>query len=231
MQFEYEPETLIEAVKKRPGIWDFENREYRSKVARHTLWLEVVREVAGNDINVTKSEMRELELQLQKKWKSIRDCFQKYISNPNRTKKPYVYCRLLEFLLKNQSLPSRDTGGGSDSEEDPAIKKVWRPIKKLKLTKMSSDEENDNYMDDTQSNDGIELEVTPSKPTINEFAFANVSDIANKSESEDPDKMFLLSLLPHLKAVPEEFRLNVKVDMMQVLRNASYHMVNDHKIM
>ncbi|CAG4973086.1 unnamed protein product [Colias eurytheme] len=231
MQFEYEPETLIEAVKKRPGIWDFENREYRSKAARHTLWLEVVREVAGNDVNVTKSEMRELELQLQKKWKSIRDCFQKYISNPNRTKKPYVYCRHLEFLLKNQSLPSRGTGGGSDSEEDPTKKKVWRNVKKLKLTKMSSDEENDNYMDDTQSNDGIELEVTPSKPTINEFAFANVSDIANKSESEDPDKMFLLSLLPHLKAVPEEFRLNVKMDMMQVLRNASYHMVNDHKIM
>lgn len=60
MQFEYDPERLIEEVKKRPGIWDFENIEYRTKAIRHKLWTEVVNELMTSDVKVSKSEMREL---------------------------------------------------------------------------------------------------------------------------------------------------------------------------
>lgn len=60
VQFEYDPERLIEEVKKRPGIWDFENVEYRTKNLRHKLWTEVVNELMTSDVKVSKSEMREL---------------------------------------------------------------------------------------------------------------------------------------------------------------------------
>lgn len=60
MQFEYDPERLIEEVKKRPGIWDFEDAEYRAKNIRHKLWNEVVTELMDTGIKVSKSEMREL---------------------------------------------------------------------------------------------------------------------------------------------------------------------------
>lgn len=60
MQFEYDPERLIEEVKKRPGIWDYENPEYRARNMRYNLWSEVVHELVQTDVKMSKSEMREL---------------------------------------------------------------------------------------------------------------------------------------------------------------------------
>lgn len=60
MQFEYDPERLIEEIKKRPGIWDFDNIEYRTKSTRHKLWTDVVNELITNDVMITKSDRREL---------------------------------------------------------------------------------------------------------------------------------------------------------------------------
>ncbi|XP_045458888.1 uncharacterized protein LOC123669323 [Melitaea cinxia] len=237
VQFEYDPERLIEEVKKRPGIWDFENLEYRTKNLRHKLWTEVVNELMTSDVKVSKSEMRELELQLQKKWKSIRDCFQKYITHPNRTKRPYLYSKQLQFLLKKQSDQPTETGS-SESDDGRTKRRAWRPRKKLKLTKESSEDDNDaDNNDDYHLSEDISVEIpqkhnTLNKPNVNvidEFAFANV-DTPVRTEMEDPDKLFLLSLLPHFKSIPEEMRLNVKMDMMQVLRNANYHTSIDHKI-
>ncbi|XP_046961008.1 uncharacterized protein LOC124530778 [Vanessa cardui] len=234
VQFEYDPERLIEEVKKRPGIWDFENLEYRTKNLRHKLWTEVVNELMTSDVKVSKSEMRELELQLQKKWKSIRDCFQKYVSHPNRTRRPYLYSKQLQFLLKKR-IEQPETAS-SESDDGRNKRRAWRPKKKLKLTKESSEEDNDNdNNDDYQLNEDISIDVPQKHNIINksnvidEFAFANV-DSQVRSELEDPDKLFLLSLLPHFKSIPEEMRLNVKMDMMQVLRNANYHTAIEHKI-
>lgn len=60
MQFEYDPERLIEEVRKRPGIWDYGDSEYRAKNMRYRLWNEIVTELMSSDVKVTKSEMREL---------------------------------------------------------------------------------------------------------------------------------------------------------------------------
>ncbi|XP_072937273.1 uncharacterized protein [Epargyreus clarus] len=246
MQFEYDPERLIEEVQKRPGIWDFEDLQYRTKKVRHKLWTEVVNELMQGDVKVTKSEMRELELQLQKKWKSIRDCFQKYLKDPSRTKRPYIYSKQLQFILKNQALPV-ENAASSDSDDEPEKKRIWKSRKKLKWVRANqvsseedmADNDNENYdnQDDCRSPEGIELEIAPTPKTlstpklIDEFAFASVDNNLPKHEHEDPDKLFLLSLLPHLKSIPEEYRLNVKVDLMQVLRNANYHAGRDIKMM
>ncbi|KAJ8729645.1 hypothetical protein PYW08_001226 [Mythimna loreyi] len=246
MQFEYDPERLIEEVKKRPGIWDYQDAEYRAKNMRCKLWNEVVTELMNSDVKVSKSEMRELEIQLQKKWKSLRDCFQKYMSNPNRTKRPYIYWKHLQFLLKDQETNRKDDGEAtSESDEDKPIKKkrVWRYKKKLKLVKdeVTSEEDNDTTfdvtLDDSRDYNSVDTPEPArpakmpklNKPPVDEFAFANV-DAPVKPESDDPDRMFLLSLLPHFKSVPEELRLNVKMELMQVLQNAHYSTVRDHKL-
>lgn len=183
------------------------------------------------------------EIQLQKKWKSIRDCFQKYVQNPNKTRRPYIYFKHLQFLLKSDSpvvTPANEVVS-SESDDQANQSKKWRFKRKLKLPKAdeTSDEDNDNGNFDNNdesrdySNEGVDYEfpvkvAKVSKPS-DEFAFANV-DAQLKNENDDPDRLFLLSLLPHLKAVPEESRLNVKMDLMQVLRNASYSVSRDQKI-
>lgn len=161
----------------------------------------------------------------------------------NKTRRPYIYFKQLQFLLKEQELPLKEaTEHSSDSEEEVKAKKIWRPSKKLKLVKYeeeTSDDDNgdvdnaDEERDD--SCDGVEINVPQIKrPKSNsthtdEFAFASV-DGQIKNDSDDPERLFLLSLLPHLKSIPEESKLNVKMELMQVLRNANYATAHNHKI-
>lgn len=60
MQFEYDPERLIEEVKKRPGIWDYEHPDYRVRSMRYQLWNEVVVQLMQSNMKLSKSELREL---------------------------------------------------------------------------------------------------------------------------------------------------------------------------
>lgn len=173
---------------------------------------------------------------MQKKWKSLRDCFHKYVSNPHKSKRPYLYSKQLQFLLKDNKLPKRSSGPtkGEESEEDGAeeIKPRWKPRKKLKLSKHDDPSDEEEIIFDGQDNDSDEFSATEpntsSKGTANnetsshgQFAFANV-DSFMKDNNDDPDKMFLMSLLPHLKSIPEEFRLNAKMELMQVLQQANH---------
>lgn len=105
----------------------------------------------------------------------------------------------------------------------------------MSIKKESSDDndsETYSYNDDNKS-DGSNVDEenetkspkkikTNSNSLVGEIAFANV-DAHSFSESEDSDKLFLISLLPHLKSIPDEFKLNVKMDMMNVLRNANFN--------
>lgn len=61
MEFEYDPEQLIIEIKKRPGIWNNEDLQYRVKNIKSQLWNDIVKElVSVNDVTMSKSEMREL---------------------------------------------------------------------------------------------------------------------------------------------------------------------------
>lgn len=105
----------------------------------------------------------------------------------------------------------------------------------MSIKKESSDDndsETYSYNDDNKS-DGSNVDEenetkspkkikTNSNSLVGEIAFANV-DAHSFNESEDSDKLFLISLLPHLKSIPDEFKLNVKMDMMNVLRNANFN--------
>ncbi|XP_030041099.1 uncharacterized protein LOC115456254 [Manduca sexta] len=243
MQFEYDPDRLIEEVKKRPGIWDYDHPDYRAKNMRFHLWNEVVMALMQTTMKLSKSEIRELEIQLQKKWKSIRDCFQKYLLRPNRTRRPYIYAKQLQFLLRDQDLPRKDEieDGTTESDEETKVKKVWRSRKKLKLIKDEEQTSEDDVADvDTmvdvrdESNETMEINIPQnshskmSRSQTDEFAFASVD--SQKTDTDDPDRLFLLSLLPHMKSIPEEFRLNVKMELMQVLRNANYATSKEHKL-
>lgn len=139
----------------------------------------------------------------------------------------------MQFLLKEDSRQQTEEVSG-ESDDGRVKKRAWKPRKKLKLTKESSEDENDaNYNDDYASNEGSEelpKHNVCNKEFIDDFAFASVDTQSKTDQQEDPDKMFLLSLLPHLKSIPEGMRLNVKLELMQVLRNANYHTAVDHKI-
>lgn len=132
-------------------------------------------------------------------------------------------------------MSDKEVSSASDEEKErERNKKIWKTKKTLKLVKaeeLSSESEEDNYQEEfiSYSNDNTEHEIPAKIPRTSkseEFLFASV-DRQDKVDGEDADKMFLLSLLPHLKSIPEAYRLNAKMDLMQVLRNANYSAVTD----
>ncbi|XP_041969012.1 uncharacterized protein LOC121725902 [Aricia agestis] len=227
--FEYDPEKLIEAVKKRPGLWDPDHKDYRPLKVRVKLWQDIITELIG-DAQLTKSEIRELELHIQKKWKGYRDSYIKYAANPEKWKHPYAHSERLRFLAKcvqhrGGKVPNGTGGNSSESDEDKKPKVGFRAKAKIKLYRESDND--DDGMDTSGCVASDHVETVDAQPMANinpygeeSFAFANVESQPMRYEPDDPEKMFLLSLLPHLKNVPERSRLNVKMDMMQVLKNA-----------
>lgn len=146
---------------------------------------------------------------MQKKWKSYRDCFIKYINNPSRTNRPYIYLQNLQFLLKDKRIANRKPVSSDSDDDKPISEKRRRTIKK------EIDHESN---DDMESDDAD----TSAKAGESEFAFAN-TDVApsTSSEIDNSDKLFLMSLLPHLQTVPSRKKLDVKMELINVLRNAN----------
>ncbi|XP_041969000.1 uncharacterized protein LOC121725895 [Aricia agestis] len=234
---EIEPEKLIEEVKKRPGLWDPYHKEYRIRPKRAKLWNEILDDIIG-DAELSKGGRRGLEIQIQKRWRCYRDTFIRYVTRPKKYKQPYTHQERLQFLMKcveyNKSLKKAngDETATSDSDEEKRLKIGWKS-KKIKLSRDTQLDNSDTYNGDefdTPSNNVETFEEEPQVTTDNEpygeesFVFANVdSQPPMRYEPDDPDKMFLLSLLPHLKTIPDRHRLNVKIGMMQVLRNPQYN--------
>lgn len=157
----------------------------------------------------------------------------KYVANPSRSRRPYIYFKKLQFLLNDSEMPATmpqqidaDSSGSEDGK-----KNKWKLRKSFPVIVKHDESEDDNAddnRDDDSGNTDYEEDVRPTpakipknKPSIDQFAFANV-DVSPKNDDCDPDRLFLLSLLPHLKSVPEVIRLNVKMDLMKVLQTANF---------
>lgn len=142
------------------------------------------------------------------------------------------------MLKDNQALPTRED---SSESEDGSKKITWRRRDKVSLntqmTEPSDDDDNQNYADNDDEyevhvptkNQSIQSQSKPPEDTA--FVFANVDTVPPKRDSDDPDKLFLLSLLPHLKSIPEGYRLSVKMELMKILQNANYNSVYDQKLL
>lgn len=166
----------------------------------------------------------------------------KYVAKPSRSRRPYIYYKKLQFLLhSSDSTAPPAQADPESSDSDSAVKKKFSLRKTCSLTVRQDDSDEDNLDDNCDNNSAnnsdVEDEVRspPAKiskynQSVDQFAFANVDPVPKPDSDNDPDRLFLLSLLPHLKSVPEAIRLNVKMELMQVLQNANYSLVRDQKL-
>lgn len=140
-------------------------------------------------------------MELQKKWKSLKDSFnrerakEKNCSSGSGAKprKQYVYYKLLSFLqpLTEIRPPSRSTVTEGTDSEDCFESFVIPKSKKLKT---SDDAQNKLYEILTEKLNQV-------TPTI-----------------QHPDQHFLLSLFPHFHSIKEEYKLDAKAEMINLLR-------------
>ncbi|CAG9826291.1 unnamed protein product [Diabrotica balteata] len=146
---------------------------------------------------------------LQKKWKVLRDGFNRYVSNakkiksdsgPNK-KRQYVYYQQLSFLLalstdKADAINSIE----EEIETDDVLTASLEDSTFQRGQKRSSTTKEDNLMDQLTVNSN--RKYTENLPT----------------KEADDDKLFLLSLHGDFKNISDDYKLDAKIEMLTVLK-------------
>lgn len=145
---------------------------------------------------------------IQRKWKSLRDSFRRELAAIKKDKsagsgqesgrKEYIYFKQLSFLHQIcKTRPHEDEGAEEPTEGRNAEESqpIDRPTHQMKRKKsVLSDEQ-------------VLYQV-----------------LAKKADApDDPDKQFLLSLLPDFKCIPESAKLDVKVEFINILKRHKQH--------
>ncbi|KAH9642694.1 hypothetical protein HF086_014391 [Spodoptera exigua] len=198
----FDVDAFISDVEERPAIWDLKSDLYSDRGKKTEAWEELCLKFIPNFSEKNVAENKAAS-QLQRKWKSLRDCFKREHSkqmsvksgSASSSRKPYIYYQQLSFL-KNLADTRRDPSPLPNEVHDATERK--RPKK------------NKTNNEDIQAETDILVSISEQLQSRH----------SNKHE-EDADHNFALSLVPHFKQIPNEFKLDAQTDVLMEPR--SYH--------
>ncbi|EZA53972.1 hypothetical protein DMN91_012090 [Ooceraea biroi] len=231
----FDTEKFIEEIERRPAIYDVNRGEYNDRNAKMTAWDEVCQVMVPNWARLTDEERNVEEKNLRGKWRNIRDYFMKELKlqktpgPTGRKRKKYMYFDRLLFLMPTvENKRGSATINPCKSEESEG--EVDNPVFEdydVSLTHSGPVNSNKDYYQ--TSTPSYKVYPRYSKQLCEtSFPFDNeIHDILSSHSSQrvtvdedDYDKMFLLSLLPIIRQVPEQKKLEVRIQMQQVLAMA-----------
>lgn len=231
----FDTEKFIEEIQKRPAIYDVNRSEYNDRNAKMTAWDEVCQVMVPTWPRLTNEERNLEEKNLRGKWRNIRDYFTKELKLQksqqlglgSRKRRKYMYFDQLLFLMPTVE-NKRNTGAtltqckSEESEgevDNPVIEEYDEPLSHGASLTTGRD----------HLQPGASYKMCPRYPKqLCETAFTSfdneIHDMLSSNSSQritydedDYDKMFLLSLLPIIRQVPEEKKLDVRIQIQQVL--------------
>ncbi|XP_053610269.1 uncharacterized protein LOC128675131 [Plodia interpunctella] len=218
---------LIQAVKKRPGLYKKNDtnschRKYKSK-----MWSEVCREVFSNWDLMRPQEKVEYDHELQKRWKSLRTCFARELAlqkkekitrdnkeGPYKRRKKYEHFDSMTYLLDQDEIEQleeiNDSGHSSDPLDSDLIKTEFKyPSSSRVLTEV-----------DVDDSDPFQQTVHTRNDNVDEKILNVLRDI--KRDEGDDDRQFLLSLVPSFKKLSYKQRFEARIEILKVLKAISF---------
>lgn len=212
---DFDTEKFINEIQNRPTIWNSKCPEYVDRELKLQAWKELVDQYAGDEA-LTREERKRVCVHLQKKWRNIRDCFvktHKARSKPGNDKKKvtqYAFYDHLMFLADVAS--SKDSNNVINvaeiknevihNEDDDPLSVVNRVFKKKK----------------------IEIHVDPFSD--GDSGTSNKRERTQERESdiitEDEDQLFFLSLVKEFRKIPDHLRIQAKIDILKVIKDAQF---------
>ncbi|XP_075032852.1 uncharacterized protein LOC142094514 [Mixophyes fleayi] len=213
-------DLLISEVKKRPAVYDQQEDDYSDRNKKQRCWDEICAVLVPGWEESSQLEKSRKAKEIQTRWRSLKDCFRRELhlqkkesrggSSPSKRKR-YMFYDQLTFL--EPTLMRRSTSGkvsdtqesvkseGSDSEPPPSpLPERIAQIPEAPKTKRN------------KSGAG----------GLGEFEtqiIGMVDSLKKKKDNEkDEDYIFVQSLLPYLKKVPEEKKIDLQIDMLQLVK-------------
>ncbi|XP_044759189.1 uncharacterized protein LOC123316933 [Coccinella septempunctata] len=206
-RFEYDITTLIECVEERPCLWDQFREEYKDTLLKKKAWREVFEHLQEDYNQLDWSSQKKIGDAIKSKWQNIRDAFVRSLRREGDSgfHRKYIYYDDLHFLLK--VLQKDDYLTNMVNMEDAEIKVECDPIS---LDAPSTSKEVSCQNPITWSNtkrrrlEFLELE-TSQKPKT-------------ESSTLDEDEAFFLSLLPSVKKMSDDEKLDFRMGVLQVIQ-------------
>ncbi|KAM5135995.1 uncharacterized protein ACMZJ9_018509 [Mantella aurantiaca] len=213
-------DLLISEVKKRPAVYDQTEDDYSDRNKKQRCWEEICAVLVPGWEESTQLEKCRKAKEIQTRWRSLKDCFRRELhlqkkesrggSSPAKRKRYMFYDQLtfLEPMLMRRSTsgkasdtPESPKSEGSDSEPPqsplperiPLVSETPRPKKTKGGAKGLGDFE-------SQIIDMVDC-------------------LKKRRDNEtDDDYMFVQSLIPYLKKVPEQKKIDLQIDMLRLVK-------------
>ncbi|XP_045457420.1 uncharacterized protein LOC123667588 [Melitaea cinxia] len=195
---------MISLIRERSCLWDKTDAGYRDKLRREDAWSEVYRELYPTYDNLKEMQKSRIGQQISKKWFNIRDAYVKSIKGPK--KRPYIYSKAMSFLDK---VILGDRYNSSDYLEEQSLEgepEVWL---------------NETFIDvDVPAQEPPTKKHKPDYSCFLESQNDTVASILSKmiNREEDEDRAFFTSIMPTVKALPDNAKLEFRIEVMQVLK-------------
>ncbi|CAG9856371.1 unnamed protein product [Phyllotreta striolata] len=212
----------ISEVKKRPALYNKNNPDFLNKDAKEQLWIDICWELFPNWSDFSEKNRRNILDDLKRKWKNIKDSFRKEIKRKGECpgenaskKRPYVYARELKFMIpfmakelkvSEEKMIQYSPTCSSDNED-------VQDVNELLNVKFEND---DTFSSNSSQNCNVN--------TTQENGDTDQYILGNTSNSIDEDRHFCLSLVPYFKTLNLQQKLNIQIEILQILKTV---IVND----
>ncbi|XP_064082595.1 uncharacterized protein LOC135198692 isoform X2 [Macrobrachium nipponense] len=232
---------LISEVQMRPIIWDTSSDEYKDRAKKAEAWAEVCRTLFLDYELRSAADQINLEREVLGRWKSIRDCYTKDYkkfanksSQGHRTKKSrrYIFSKQLAFLRKvmktktsgSTASPLQDTDEGTESILDMsnAPGKVHPlPFERVKRARSPAGGEAKQILDKrkrvSSSNEIVQAKERGKNLSLEDRIRQLIEEHGEQRNDEDKD--FFMSMLPSVRRLNEDQKLEFRVQVLLALQN------------
>ncbi|XP_061722600.1 uncharacterized protein LOC133529030 [Cydia pomonella] len=204
-EFEHlNPTRLIEEVKVRPALYKSDQPADREE--KLTLWKQVGAALFQDWESYSKAMAYDRVLQLQKKWRSLRDAYNRELrarkTGVRINSRVYMHFKRMSFLGGFEGELSEED---EVEEDEPLPVKVKKPRAKKRKAKESSSE-NEGPAEEFE----MPLPIFPPLET-----------------GEDSDKLFLLSFLPEMRQLPPKIKMWARARIARIMQEAVSNQYNE----
>lgn len=210
-------EHFILEMEARPALWDVHDEAYSDRDVKKKNWDELVT-IFLNKEGASAAEQYGFSKHLQRKWKSLRDCYVRERQRLLKIKSGSTTSRKTRYVFYNHLSFLHGVVKGKDLSS-AAEERLDRPSDGEQTPTSSVPQHVDAGRGKRKRADVIIPEVECLLNVLQDSKQSR-NERKESSKEEDEDRLFLLSLVTPMKQIPEHSRFGVRIELMQVIDNA-----------
>ncbi|KAF6201359.1 hypothetical protein GE061_005807 [Apolygus lucorum] len=222
--------SKIEGVKEQRCLYDQTSEDFSNRTAKMEAWMEVTKAAIGDQFNeLSETARSQVCSDVQKRWRHLRDAYVK--TNKQKKARPYIFSQELSFLKgthgglcedssganrtrKRQISDEPDSTRAASAQHQPQTQKLNSQIKIAQVLPAVTSR-SDLPPDTHSASKAKKSNITEFEKMLLNIVKTNVEHVPGPP---DPDEMFFLSQMPHIKALSPEDREDFKHKFMELLK-------------